>query len=619
MATQTAPNPLLQKMQKALALQKNGEFEKAQRIYKAVLKKTPNSADATHLLGVTYRQLGYPQRAFELISKAIALAPDRAAFYANLARTMSDMEGTTPDSVLAAANKALTLNPNLVEALNLKAISLSKLDRKTEAEEILQQLIVQHPNYTDAYRNYGVLLRDNKDHNKALVFFNKATLLEPDNPENYVERARCRLLMKDFDRSNAELNDALERFPGNGDLLHEAARLMFSISRTHEGLDYARRAVANCPTDRHRQVTLGVNLLMLNNAAEALDCFKKARRLSPEDAHGMDWNISLAYLALGDLKNGWKYHSARFNDKMSQVVRRTFPVDAWNGEDISNKTVLVWGDQGLGDALKSGTMIPQLAKRAGEIILETSEKSVPLFQRSFPEILCRPAAMTSDLRPTKNDFDLHVNITELAGFFRNDLESFNASPCPVFKVDNKRAKSYLARLGESNKKPIMGVSWRSRNLSVNRARYYLSAPQFAPLLEFDDVIFVNLQYEAIGKEIQFLKERTNDAFINFEDVDLFNDLEGAAALTACCDLVVSANTSVADMAGVLDVPCVRFGPVEPPLQLGQGENSPWYPSMTYLQIEEDKPSSEIVPRIRTVVDNWLSNFSPDRRNKRIGR
>lgn len=617
MATQTAPNPLLQKMQKALALQKNGEFEKAQRIYKAVLKKAPNSADATHLLGVTYRQLGYPQRAFDLISKAIKLAPDRAAFYANLARTMSDMEGTTPDSVLAAANKALSLNPNLVEALNLKAISLSKLDRNTEAEEILQLLIVRHPNYCDAYRNYGVLLRDNKNHDKALAFFNKATLLEPDNPENYIERARCRLVMKNFDDSSAELWQALERFPDNGDLLHEAARLMFSISRTHEGLEYARSAVADCPTNYHRLVTLGVNLLMLNRATEALDCFKTARKLAPEGADGMNWNMSLAYLTLGDLKNGWKYHSARFDDSKSQVTRRTFPVDAWNGEDISNKTVLLWGDQGLGDALKSGTMIPQLIDRAGKVILETSEKSVALFQRSFPDIQCRKAEMTADFKPKTSDFDLHTNVTDLAFFFRQNLKSFKTAPCPVFKFDIKRARSYLARLDGANKKPIMGVSWRSRNLSANRARYYLSAPQIAPLLELDDVILVNLQYEAVSKEVQFLKNQTDDAFINFEDLDLFNDLEGAAALTACCDLVVSANTSVADMAGILDVPCVRFGPVEPPLQLGQGDHIPWYPSMTYVQIEEDKPSSDMVPRIRTLVDKWILDFSPDRRNQRL--
>ncbi|MDN3718843.1 tetratricopeptide repeat protein [Roseibium salinum] len=69
MATQTAPNPVREKLLKGLSYQKSGEFEKAQRQYKQVLKKAPHNADALHLLGVTYRQLGFPKRAIEYIQK----------------------------------------------------------------------------------------------------------------------------------------------------------------------------------------------------------------------------------------------------------------------------------------------------------------------------------------------------------------------------------------------------------------------------------------------------------------------------------------------------------------------------------------------------------------------
>ena len=169
MATKLEPKPnlLLEKMKKALALQQAGEVEKAQRIYKLVVKKAPNSPDANHLLGVSYRQLGDPKQAFDYIRKAIELAPDRAPYYANLARTMSDLAGTEPESILAVTEKALSLDPNLVEALNLKAISLSRLDRKPEAEEIFQFLIVKCPDFPDPYRNYGILLRDNKVYDKG--------------------------------------------------------------------------------------------------------------------------------------------------------------------------------------------------------------------------------------------------------------------------------------------------------------------------------------------------------------------------------------------------------------------------------------------------------------------
>jgi tetratricopeptide (TPR) repeat protein len=620
MATKVEPKPnlLLEKMKKALALQQAGEVEKAQRIYKLVVKKAPNSPDANHLLGVSYRQLGDPRQAFEYIRKAIELAPDRAPYYANLARTMSDMPGTEPESILAVTEKALSLDPNLVEALNLKAISLSRMDRKLEAEEIFQFLIVKCPDFAEPYRNYGILLRNEKVFDKAIAFFNKAALLDPGNPENYVERARARLACEDYKNAEPEMADALERFPDNGNIKHEAARLLFKMGETGEGLKYAIAAAEDAPRDYHRLVTLGVHYLMLDQPEKAYEQFKKARELAPESHVGLDWNLSLASLALGDLETGWRLHPARFEDVASQVICRSFDVPAWEGEDISDKTVLVWADQGLGDALKAGTMLPDLIERAGKVIIELSKKATPWYQKSFPETLCRPAAFDAEKKALLSDYDVHANITDLARFFRNSLDDFKTAKRPAYAFDQDQARGYLKRLQERGPhKPIIGVGWRSMNLAVSRARLYLSAPQFAPIMEFDDVTFVNLQYAAVKRELEFLKVKTNGAFVSLDDVDLLDDLLAAAALTACCDLVVTANTSVAEIAGVLDVPSFRFGQNEPPLLLGQ-ENPPWHPSQKYFLLTSEKPATAVVPDLQAAISEWLETFSPERRNKRLG-
>ncbi len=618
MATRTAPNPLLEKMKKGLALQQAGEIEKAQKIYKLVLKKAPNNPDATHLLGVSYRQMGDPVKALTYIDKAIKLAPTRAPYYANLARAMSDLADTEPDQVLAAAEKALSLDPNLIEAQNLKAISLSRMKRTEEAEQLFQQLIVRHPNFSDPYRNYGVLLRDAKETRKALAFFNKAALLEPDNPENYIERARARLQLEDYKNSEAELADAIERFPDNGNIKHEVARLLFKMGETHTGLKYAIEAQEDKPLDCARNVTLGIHYLMLDQPEPAIEYLTNARNLGAEEDKGLDWNLSLAHLAVGDIETGWQLHPARFDDKASKVIRRTFDVPAWEGEDISDKTVLVWADQGLGDAIKAGTMLPELIERAGKVIIELSAKATPWYQKSFPTTICRPAAFDENFKALKTDFDVHANITDLARFFRNSLDDFGKAKLPVYAFDQEQAKDYLERIQEKGKgKPIIGIGWRSRNLAVSRARLYLSAPQIAPIMEFEDVIFVNLQYEAIAKEIDYLKSKTDGNFVNLEEVDLFDDLIAAASLTACCDLVVTANTSVAEVAGAVDVPCFRFGQSEPALLLGQ-KDPPWHPSMRYYLLTSEQSATAVVPDLKADIAEWLKTFSPERRNKRLG-
>ncbi|WP_299471643.1 tetratricopeptide repeat protein [uncultured Roseibium sp.] len=613
MATQTAANPLREKMMKGLSYQKSGEIEKAQRCYKQVLKKVPNNADALHLLGVTYRQLGYPKRAVEFIQKAIGANANQAPFYANLARAMMDI-GTDPGSLLAVSEKALSLNPHEKEALNIKGIALTRLEQSEEAEAIFQRLIVAYPDFGDVYRNYGILLRQNKDYPKALVFFQKAIQLTPDNPQNYIERSRCRQELKDYDVSREELTEALRRFPKNADLKHEAARLLFSISQTHVGVTFAEEAVEDNPRDFHRLVTLAVHYLMLGRGHEAIETFLKAKKLAPEGAAGIDWNLSLSYLSTGDLINGWATHRARFADKMSSSQSREFSVPEWDGEDISDKTVLVWGDQGLGDALKCGTMLPDLSALARKIIVELSEKAVPLYKKSFPDMEFRIKRPDDTDAPV--DYDVTANITDIARFLRTDLDQFRKAKSPAYSFDKDRARSFLARIPDADEKPIIGVAWRSKNLQKYRARYYLSAPDFAPVIEAVDAIYLNLQYMAIQKELDFLSAKANGRFTYFEDVDLFDDLCAAADLTAICDLVVSANTSVADMAGILGVPCVRFGPVEPPLLLGQS-SPPWYPSMKYVYVDESKKTSEILPEIFGAMKRELDEVYPHSRLERL--
>ena len=616
MDSQAAANPLREKLVKGVGYQKTGAFEKAQRCYKSVLKKAPNNPDALHLLGVTYRQMGNPKRALEYIQKAINQNPKQSAFYANLARAMMDV-GTDPDSLLAVAEKALTLNPQEREAINIKGIALTKLGQHSDAELIFQKLIVADPNYIEAYQNYGTLLIEAEKSDKAVPFFGKAILLNPDNPNNYVQRARCRLVNKEFEQSQYELTEALALFPGNSEVLHEAARLLFTMNETKLAVGYAQQAVDSDPRNVHKWVTLGVNQLMMGDNPIALETLKAAKRLAPAELKSVDWNLSLAHLANGDLATGWDLHKLRFQDPAAKVMRRTFEVPAWEGEDISDKTVLVWADQGLGDALKAGTMVPDLMARAKKVIVELSDKGAKLFQYSFPDANCRAAQMNRQLEATAHDYDVHANITDLASFFRRDLESYRKVNYPVFSFEKERARGYLSRLKGHNEKPVIGMSWRSGNLAVNRARFYLSSVAYAPILESRDAIFVNLQYKTTDKELAYLNTKFDGKFNNFEDVDLFDDLLGVAALTACCDLVVSANTSVADMAGVLDIPAVRFGQHEPPLTLGQDTVVPWYPSMIYRHPYLDKPCSDFVPEIIAEIDRQLADWTPERRNTRL--
>jgi len=615
MANQNAlQQKVLEKLLKGVKHQKAGEIEKAQRCYQQALKKAPKHPEALNLLGVTYRQLGFPKRAADYIQRAIDVQPREPSFYANLARARLDM-GAEPDSLLDACDKALSLAPGEREAANIRGIALTRKGALQEANAQFVSLLTAFPDYIDAYLNYGVLLVNAGQVEEAIGVFTKAIGIAPDNPNLFIQRARARQTLDQYAECVAELSEALKRFPGNSDVAHEAARLMFKMNESDKGVILAEAALRSDPDNHHKALTLGAVYQMNRQPERALETLLLAKRLAPEDGT-IDWNLSLAYLANGDLANGWALHKARFRTDTTQARARQFDVPEWTGEDISDKTILVWSDQGLGDVLRTSTMLPDLAGRAGKIIVETHEKATGVLQHTFPKMICRPPEMDADLRASASDFDLHVNITDLARLLRADLDSFGRADTPVLSFEKERARDYLARLNGHDEKPVIGVSWRSGKMTAQRARYYLSASAIAPLMEARDAVFVNLQYLADGDELAVLKNAFPERFRVLEDVDLFDDLSGAAALTACCDLVVSANTSVSDMAGLLGVPSIRFGQQEPTLLLGQ-DNPPWYPTMTYMHPYSDRPCAEFVPEIIGEMDRQLEGWTPVRRNGRL--
>lgn len=608
MAPKTAANPMMEKMHKALAYQKAGEFAKAQKIYKLVLKKLPDNADANHLLGVTYRQLGDPETAIKYIEKAIKLSPGQGVFYSNLARAHSDIPASGPEAILENAEKALLLNPNIVEAHNLKAIALSKLNRNDEAEEIFKLLISKVPGYADANSNYGLLLRDQKRYAEAVDFFDRAVKLDPANPENYIQRARARLETEAFERSKAELEQALKLFNDNANLHHEMARLLYKTGDHVGALPFAQAAFKDNPEDPHRITTLGVISQSLGQFEEALGHFSKARRLIRSDDATIEWNMSLAYLGLGDLKNGWHWHHSRFSMRGNTVLKRQFKSPEWKGEDISSKTLLVWSDQGLGDALRNCTLLDEIVALAGRVILEPPLKLVPIIARNFPDIEVRPPSFNRiSLAMTTEDFDMHICLTDLACHFRPTIEDFKRAKQPSMQADSKLKQGFRQRLKNPERLPVVGVAWRSGNLKEERARWYMNIMEMAPILRTPGAIFVNLQYSSIEREIDWVRKALKIDFINFDDVNLKDDIEAAAALTDCCDLVISSNTSVADIAGALGVKCWRFGPPSGVSLLGQ-DNPPWHPSIKYYKMKIDEPSSSIAYILQTDLAEWIANF-----------
>ena len=162
-------------------LQRNGQLDEADALYRAVLEKAPHHADALHFAGVLAHRCGRHDEAVALIERGLALAPDRADCYNNLGIVLQSAGRL--DAAVAAYRRAIGLDPRHANAHSNLGVLLRANGRPLDAEASYRTAIEVDPGHADAYTNLGILLNGLKRTEEAVACFCKAITLRPRHPD----------------------------------------------------------------------------------------------------------------------------------------------------------------------------------------------------------------------------------------------------------------------------------------------------------------------------------------------------------------------------------------------------------------------------------------------------
>ncbi|SOE50973.1 Tetratricopeptide repeat-containing protein [Burkholderia sp. D7] len=119
-----AMNQLTEPPAVALDLHQAGHMAEAERRYQAILKESPDHADALHYLGVLLHQRGDNERAAQLLDRALSLAPDDTACWSSRGLVAGAI-GDLPYSV-RCYEQALSIDPAFANTRNNLGIALQK-------------------------------------------------------------------------------------------------------------------------------------------------------------------------------------------------------------------------------------------------------------------------------------------------------------------------------------------------------------------------------------------------------------------------------------------------------------------------------------------------------------
>jgi len=588
-----------------------GRLDEAERGYRRVLAARPDHADAWHLLGMVEYQRGRPQPAVDAIQRALKLTGPHALYLSNLGIVLEsagrhaeaktaleravalDMRGHNAlyalgntlrsmgllEEAAGRYRQAIAFNPSNASAHNNLGNTLKDLGRLREAEAAYRHTIALLPTHARAHYNLGVVFKDTGRPEEAAESFRTALAIEPDLAEAHTNLGVVLHDQGHLEQAIAHARRAIAINPQDAAAHNNLGTALRDAGEFEAALESYAAALALRPNLAEARHNEGVALQTMGRDDEALERYKNAQHVRGAFAEA-EQNAALLMLMRGDFAAGWAAYESRWR---TDLVWRSFPYPLWQGEDSAG-TVLIWGEQGVGDRILYAGMIPDLLARGQEVVVETDPRLIALFERSFPGV--QVVGKTDPPHPAtlRDDIRWYSPLASLGRWLRPDLGSF-PKRASYLVADEKRRAEYRALLEEGHPRLIVGISWISRSPKTGD-RKTLALERWAPLLRTPGVRFVDLQYGDTAAERLAVEEKLGISITHIPGLDLRDDIDGVAALAKACDLVISVSSSVVHVAAAVGCPTWVLVPAAGGnlwYWMREADHTPWYSSVTIFR------------------------------------
>ena len=406
----------------------------------------------------------------------------------------------------------------------------------------------------------------------------------------------------------------IQRMPAEA-VLWNALATVLAESRTlpKKAIVFYEEAIRLAPGFPRGPITIWASPYShLGRLDEALEAYDNAlaRAVDPKEIIEGEHSRSVCLMGMGRLEEGFREYEIRNTPRFRSYVQHVLKAPRWNGEPLAGKRLLIVGEQGLGDELMFATVIPDLIEavgRGGLLQIAVEPRLVSFFARSFPKA---EVGSYDDRKVVTDDGTYEVRFIPWAiengepdfyatmgaplQFLRKSAADFPAQP--LFVAEPARVAEYRRRLDAMGPGPFVGICWRSMMQDVKRQKYFSPLDAWGPVLQAKGVTFVNVQYGDCGADLARAREMFGIDIAVFEDLDLKADIEGAAALSAALDLVVSAPTAAAAIAASTGTETwfLTAGRTWP--QLGT-DRFPWYAKTRVFSPEKFGDWATLMPRL----------------------
>jgi tetratricopeptide (TPR) repeat protein len=615
----------------ALGLHETGRLSEAEALYRQILSREARHAGALHFLGVMADQTGHREAALQLIGESIVLRPNWAEAHCNLGNVLRALGRV--EEAIKAYQRAIALQPGFAEAYANLGNALSDTGNEQEAISAYRQAVKLKPQYGQGHYNLGNALMKAGRMNEAINAYQRSIQLCPMLAEAHYNLGTALRAEGALEESASACRRAVAIKPDYADAWNNLGLALHAIGKTEEAIAAFRKAVQIRIGFAEAHVNLGNALkdagtldqaLEAYQAAlqaeptlydvysnignlyrergripEAIDVFRKALTISP-DSGDLHHNYACTLLLSGDYHQGWKEYEWRWKMPGFPSRVRDFWQPKWDGSDLAGRTLLLHTEQGLGDAVQFIRYVDMLSAADGQIVIECQPELKRLFSNRWPK--CMIIARGENIP----QFDIHCPLLSLPAVLGTTLETIPAC-VPYLIADHESILSWKPCIARYTASLSVGLVWSGNKAHKNDRNRSLSLSHFGPLAGIKGVTFASLQKGDSANQV--INPPNGMDLIDY--APQLHDLADTAALISSLDLVITADTAVAHLAGALAKRVWVLLPYAPDWRwMLNRPDSPWYPTMRLFRQTRAGDWSGVIDNVRDELNRLRDDFVP---------
>lgn len=432
--------------------------------------------------------------------------------------------------------------------------------RVPEAEALYRQVLKQQPDHAEALHLLGMVAYQCGAIDPAIHMMSRSLQIAGEKFQFLLNFGEVLRGAKRWPEAISAYHRALRCIPANPEALYGLAIATEKSGDVPQAKTILREIIAAAPNFHRAYMSLGALLEHDGKYEESAKLYERAIGIKPDYARA---RVSRAHIQLrnGLLAEAWADYEWRWRVERFPGRRPDPSKPIWDGSHLAGRTLLLYTEQGLGDAIQFARYLPFAARSGGRVLVQC-HRSLMRLLAEIPGV-----AEVRDIALPPPSYDVQLPLLSAPGVFGTTLDTIPRQ-VPYLSAPRAVAAAWADRFS-SAVRPLVGLCWSGGSSQVGRS---LKFEQLQPLAQANGVTFVSLQMGASSSAPSGMQ------LVNpMLDVKDFAD---TAAIIEQLDLVISIDTSVAHLAGALGKPTWTMLKAASDWRwLLDRTDSPWYPTM----------------------------------------